>query len=136
MTPDASNRTITLLSVALFAVSGWAWFLHSTCTGDGRESSRDKTEWSILQALEATHRDSAISTVEFTERDGCRIICLPALDGSRTWIMLNPQSPPYYKQMPQTEYTLSEDQYSQIVRDHSPISTVELCLSSHVRRKP
>jgi hypothetical protein len=77
MTRNASSRTITLLTVALFAVSAWAWFLHSTCTGDGRESPRDKTEWSILQALEATHRDSTISTLEFTERDGCRIICPP-----------------------------------------------------------
>jgi len=96
---------------------------------------RDKFEWPVLQSLEANHRGTAISAVEFTQHDDCRIICVPAFDGQRTWIMLNPQSPPYYKQMPQTEYTLSDAQFSQIRRDYHPISTVEICLSSHVQRK-
>jgi hypothetical protein len=50
--------------------------------------------------------------------------------------MLNPKSPPYYEQVPQTEYSLSEEQYSQITRNYRPISTVEVCLSSHVQGKP
>jgi hypothetical protein len=113
-----------------------AWLLYSSCSGDGRESPGDKHEWSILQMLEARGRGTPISTLEFSQQEEYRILALPAVTGERIRIMLNPKNPPYYKQMPHTDYTLTEEQYQQIVRSQRPISTVEECLSSHVHRAP
>ncbi|SRR6266487_1956563 len=130
------QAVLLALILLLLAVGGWAWLLYAHCDGDGRESFGDKHEWSILETLEARHRDSRISALEFSRDEDYRIVSLPAVTAERIWIMLNPQSPPYYKQMPHTDYTLSEDQYQEIVRTQRPISTVDECLSSHVRRAP
>ena len=126
--------TTTLLALAFLGSSAFALPLYSRCNGDGRESFGDKHECSILQTLEARNRDKPISGLEFSQHEEYRILALPALTGERVWIMLNPQSPPYYKQMPHTDYTLTEEQYQQIVRTQRPISTVDECLSSHVQR--
>jgi hypothetical protein len=126
--------TTPLLILALLGVSAFAWLLYSRCNGDGRESFGDKHEWSILQMLEARGRGTPISALEFSQHEEYRILALPAVTGERIWIMLNPQNPPYYKQMPHTDYTLTEDQYSEILRTQRPISTVDECLSSHVQR--
>jgi hypothetical protein len=123
-----------LLAALLVASSALAWFFYSRCDGDGRESPGDKSEWSILEMLEARGRGRPISGLEFSQEGEYRILALPAITGERIWIMLNPQNPPYYKQIPHTDYTLTEDQYSQILRTHRPISTVDECLSSHVQR--
>jgi hypothetical protein len=124
------------LCLLLLALGGWAWLLYTHCDGDGRESFGDKHECSILQVLESHGRSTPISGPEFSQHEKYRILALPAVTGERVWIMLNPQSPPYYKQMPHTDYTLTEEQYLQIVRTQRPISTVDECLFSHVRRAP
>ena len=135
MTPNATHRlTSSLLGVSLLIIGGLVWYLCLGCSGDGRESFGDKHEWSILQSLEATHRETAVSGIEFTQDEDYRIISLPSVTGERLWIMLNPESPPYYKQMGRGNYDLSEEQYWQIVRTWHPISTVDECLESHVRR--
>lgn len=128
-----NHATITLLMFALIGLSVWVCFLRVSCTGDGRESFADKREWSILQSLQAGHAEPALG-IQFTQHENYRIISLPSISGERLWIMLNPQSPPYYKQMPHDDYDLSEDQLLQIARAWHPISTVEECLESHVRR--
>ncbi|MGB8169070.1 MAG: hypothetical protein WCF18_16355 [Chthoniobacteraceae bacterium] len=134
MTQNAALKiTSTLLTIALFVIVVGSWYLRTMCSGDGRESSGDKHEWSILQSLQAGHPE-AISDIQFTQHEDYRIISLPSVTGERLWIMLNPQSPPYYKQMPARDYDLSEEQYWHIVRTWQPISTVDECLSSHVRR--
>jgi hypothetical protein len=131
------HRWITrLLAVGFIASSLLAWLLYCGCNGDGRESFGDKHEWSILQVLEYRSRGTSISGLEFSQHEKYRIVALPAVTGERMWIMLNPQSPPYYKQMPQTNYTLTEGQYQQIVRTQHPTATVEVCLSSHLQREP
>ncbi len=119
--------------VALAAAGGWVLHSWSIGMGDRRESFGEKHEWGMLQGLEGDHRSSPISNLEFTNVQDRTIICLPALSGGRIWIMLNPQSPPYYKQMPQGQYVLSKAQLDQIARQGNPTSTVEACLASHVR---
>jgi len=109
-------------------------YIRASCSVDGRESFGDKREWSILQSLEATHRDSPISDLEFSEHEGYHIVCVPsAADSKRVWIMLDPRSPPFYKQIPHDSYSLSRDQYAQITATRHATSTVEESLSSHVR---
>jgi hypothetical protein len=135
MTANATHRLISsLLGVSLLVIGGLVWYLRLGCSGDGRESFGDKHEWSILQSLEATHRDTAVSGIEFTHHEDYSIISLPSVTGERLWIMLNPESAPYYKQMGHGNYELSEEQYWQIIRTWHPISTVDECLASHVRR--
>ena len=130
------QAVLVALILLLLAMGGWAWLLYAHCDGDGRESFGDKHEGSIMQVLDARHGAEPISGLEFSQHEEYRIVSLPAVTGERISIMLNPQSAPYYKQMPHTDYTLSEDQYWQIVRTQRPISTVDECLSSHVRRAP
>lgn len=135
MTRNSMHRAPVLL-LAVFVAGGLGWYFHPpSCTGDGRESLLDKREWSILQALEFRRRGAPITGIEFTTDEDYKIICLPGVSGGRVWIMLNPKRPPYYKQLPQEDYTLSEDQLAEILRTQQPISTVEECLSSHARRK-
>jgi hypothetical protein len=85
----------------------------------------DKSEWSILQSLEAAHRDSPISALEFSEREGYHILCVPGIANSkRVWIMLDPRNPPFYKQLPHDSYSLSREQYGQITATRHATSTV------------
>ena len=106
-----------------------------SCTGrpgDGREGGSDKIEWSILQSLEAKHRDSPAHDVEFIETDGYHIICVPGHDDQkRVWIMMDPKSAPFYKQLPSGNYWLTADQIESIRRRANPISTVLQVLESH-----
>ena len=116
--------------VALIAV----FYFRISCAVDGRESLGDKSEWSILQSLEAAQRDSPISALEFSEREGYHILCVPGIANSkRVWIMLDPRNPPFYKQLPRDSYSLSREQYGQITATRHATSTVEESLSSHVR---
>ena len=100
--------------------------------GDGREGGSDKIEWSILQSLEATHRDSPIHDIECSEDNGYHIVCLPRVgDQKRVWIMVDPKSPPYYKQLPPGDYSLTKDQINMIREKTNPTSTVLEVLESH-----
>ena len=88
----------------------------------------------FLESLEARHRESPISDLEFSEHDGYHILCVPGSDsGKRVWIMLDPRSPPFYKQLPRDGYSLSRQQYERITAARHATSTVEEALSSHVR---
>jgi len=108
-------------------------YIHYTCATDGRESFGDKHEWSILQSLEALNREKPISDLEFSERAGYHILCAPAANQKRVWIMLDPKSPPFYKQLPRDSYSLSLEQFNRITSTQHVTSTVEECLASHIQ---
>lgn len=101
--------------------------------GDGREGGSDKVEWSILQSLD---QSTPIHNVEFAETDGYHIVCVPR-DGDqrRVWIMMDPKSPPFYKQLPSGNYWLTDDQIEIIRKKTNPISTVLEALGSHRKAK-
>ena len=109
-------------------------YLYMISNGDGRESFGDKTEWSILQSLEYNNRNKPSAQIKFEEKDGYTIAYVPSLSGNGVWVMLNPKNPPYYKQMPQIEYTLTPEQYSEITNTRVVTSTVESCLQSHMKK--
>jgi len=134
VTARARVIALPLLAIALLAIIVTAFYIRISCGVNGRESPGDKTEWSILQSLEATHRDSPISELEFSERDGYHILCVPSAGSSkRVWIMLDPRNPPFYKQLPHENYFLSQQQYERITVSRHATSTVEESLSSHIR---
>jgi hypothetical protein len=105
--------------------------------GDGQEGGKSKNEWGILQVLEADHRGTKTNGIELTTNGGRRILSLMASDGvTRLWIMLDPQSPPFYKQMPsKLNYELSETELERIRTEGNPISSTYQALESHLKPK-
>lgn len=133
MTPRVVG-TIAILIFTIAAVFGsGVLYLQFTCNGDGRESFGDKEEWSILQGLESSNREKPISKLEFQTVGKYQIVCVPLTSGERTWIMLNPKNPPFYKQLPTGQYSLTNGQYRQILNTGHVTSTVSECLSSHAQ---
>lgn len=100
---------------------------------DRRESSGDKREWSILQNKELQLRQSVVDAPEFVEVEGYSLLVIPTDNQSRNiWIMLAPKSPPFYKQLPQGNYTIPRSLLDTIARQRMASSTVEEVLASHV----
>jgi hypothetical protein len=100
--------------------------------GDGREGGSDKQEWSILQNLEVMHRGESIKGIEFQKVNGYQIICVPsANDNTRIWIMADPKSPPFYKQLPSGSYWLTDADIHEIRSKANPTSTVLQVFESH-----
>ena len=101
---------------------------------DGRESFGDKHEWSILQVREYAARQlRPVAAPTFSSDAGYVLLTVPNHDKSKNiWIMLSPKSPPYYKQMPQGNYTISRGLFDVIARQGVASSTVQEVLASHV----
>jgi hypothetical protein len=125
--------TSTLLAVAIVAIAIMAFYIHVGCSGDGRESGSDKHEWSIMQVIEARNENRSLSDLEFIDHEDYHVVGIPNVRGKATWVMLDPQSPPYYKQFG-SDYSLSEEQLQRILHTRHTISTVEECLGSHTQR--
>ena len=133
MKPRLAVALLPFLGIGLiFAVVIILFFL-SASSGDGRESFTDKRECSILQSIEFRNRDRPVSDLEFLDRGDYHIVGIPTEQGKATWVMLNPRSAPYYKQMGEN-YSLTKEQFGRIISTHHAISTVENCLESHVQR--
>ena len=103
--------------------------------GDRQESKIDKTEWSILHGLEVSHRGQPIRGIEYSEKDGYQIISLMGMDQkTRLWIMADPKSAPFYKQLPTAQnYTLTKQQLEDVCDRCS--ATVSQVLESHQEDK-
>lgn len=123
----------TLLAVAVGAILIMAFYIRSSCSGDGRESFADKHEWSIMQMIDARNENRTMTDLEFVDEEEYHIVGIPNAQGKATWVMLNPQSAPYYKQAGES-YSLNKEQLERITRTRHTISTVEQCLNSHVQR--
>lgn len=120
---------------AVFTLSVFAIIL-SGCgrPGDGREGGSDKREWSILQNLSFEYRDEIIERPEVRQVAEYMIICVPHHEnGTRIWIMADPKSPPFYKQMPTGNYWLTKEQIEDIRKQANPITTVLEALESHTK---
>ena len=101
--------------------------------GDGRESGTDKHEWSILQNLEYQNREVTGLEFSFIEKNDYAIVQIPHNSKKGAcYIMLNPKSAPFYKQMPTKQYNLSKEQYNSIQAHPKTITTVARAVESHV----
>lgn len=128
-----SNVTSRMKLSCLAVLSMLAVISGCTPPIDGRESSGDKHEWSILQFREYEARQSLVESPEFTSGGEYVLMVVPNSEGSgNIWIMLSPKSPPFYKQMPQGNYRISRDLLNTIYRQRIASSTVEEVLASHV----
>lgn len=101
--------------------------------GDSRESFADKHEWSILQKLESEARDVDGLGFEFQEYEEYAFVQIPNESGKGAiYIMLNPKSSPFYKQMPSKQFDLTAAEFKAIQAYPKTIATVEQAIESHV----
>ena len=102
--------------------------------GCGTESSTDKSEWALMQGAELEYRGKVPTAPEFLSRDGYDLMAVPSKDGrSRIWIMLWPKASPFYKQMPDGDFDLGRQFWTDLANGHKVSPTVESALRSHLR---
>jgi len=101
-------------------------------SGCGEELA-SKREWSVVQAVEAQNRESRLDSVSVQTVGEYSLAGIPLKDGrKRVWVLLNARKPPYYKQLPQGNYSLSSEDLKKILTSAHVSSTVENCLESHL----
>jgi hypothetical protein len=85
---------------------------------------------------EFNSRATPIKKNEFLKSDDYNLICVPSeKSGKRIWIMMDAKSPPFYKQIPDGNFSLSKEELSEIEKRTNPTSTVVEALRSHVRKE-
>jgi hypothetical protein len=96
------------------------------------ESPGTKHEWSILQGVEDQNRASVPNAPEFKTIEGYELLSLPDKTGSqRIWIMLWPRSVPYYKQMPNEDYSIPNALVDDLAKARRISPSVEEVLRTH-----
>lgn len=118
-----------IVTGAVLTACGWVVF-HGLFGG---EELASKAEWSILQNTESQHRNTATGRIEIVKAGGHSLagISTPG-NGKKIWVMLDPRTPPYYKQLPQGSFSLSREELNQILASGEVSSTVGSCLQSHL----
>ena len=115
------------------AVALSALLLLEQCA-DGRESPGDKREYGILQVVEYSNRTRTLTNVEFQSVDGYELMAVPRDgDSHPVWVMLKPRHGALYKQMPQGDFSLANDQFAELVQQGRVTPTVQKELANHVR---
>jgi hypothetical protein len=104
----------------------------SPCS-DSEESSGSKSEYSVLQGIEYASRDKVVINPAFASRGRYVLLVVPneRKDGN-IWIMLRPEHPPFYKQMPRGSYKISPEILGIVVNRRLASTTVRESLASHV----
>ena len=123
----------TYLSI-LLVLTATVLQLFGCVNPDARETAGEKTEWSILQAVEFENRSTTISFPIFRTIQDCEVLGIRGQNGN-IWILLRVESPPYYKQMPSGNYDLPREVFDQLVKERRLSYTVEHVLESHLRPK-
>jgi hypothetical protein len=119
--------TIVLLTFIVGAIGYVTWQAFTS------EELRSKPEWSVVQMVEWKHRGETNNAIEFVTVDKYSLVGITAHDPKeKIWIMLNAKNPPYYKQIPAGNYTLSKEEFKTIIASNIISSTVANCLESHV----
>jgi hypothetical protein len=100
---------------------------------DSEESSGSKSEYSALQGIEYASRDKVVIKPAFASRGRYVLLVVPneRKDGN-IWIMLRPEHPPFYKQMPRGSYKISPEILGIVVNRRLASTTVRESLASHV----
>lgn len=94
-----------------------------------------KPEWSILQSVEQEYRDQTFKTPGVLRKQGYKLLGVQGREGRHVWILLNPKSSPFYKQMPQGPYDIDSELVKMIRSSGDASETVLECLSSHVSKE-
>jgi hypothetical protein len=95
-----------------------------------RDTAGEKSEWAILQAAEFASRSKHEPAPLVRNVQGYDLLIVPADENRNIWVMLNPSSPPFYKQLPAGRFSLPPAYVEQLVREHKVGYTVEQVLRS------
>jgi hypothetical protein len=107
------------------------------CLGDSAssvESFASKREWSVLQSLESQTRGTKITHPQFRKVEEYEVMAVPSQgDGTPLWILMRAEGHPYYKQMPEGSYVVSEQLVSELAASRRISGGVESALRSRVQ---
>jgi len=91
-----------------------------------------KEEGAELQNVELKVRERRFSSPEVVQLKGRSFLCLTS-GSENVAIMLNPEFPPYYKQLPSsTSFSISESEFHALRESRVATRTVLNVLESHV----
>lgn len=125
-------RVLSQTSWPVAAVLLSSVMIGAGCSGpDSRDSQTEKAEWALLQSVEASHRGTPIVAPTVLNAWDHEVLGVRGFDGQNIWVLLKPQAPPYYKQIPRGNYELPEEFVEQLIKDRRPSYTVEHVLVSH-----
>jgi hypothetical protein len=92
-----------------------------------------KSEYQALQSVWVTERNSLVPSGEIRKLNGYIIVAFhPEYRGENIWVLLNPKHPPYYKQIPQTNFTISRKEFDAIRRIQGISETVIAVLATRI----
>jgi hypothetical protein len=94
-----------------------------------------KAEYSVLQLVEERERNSSIPDVTFRVVNGYTVAGFPA-DGHKgnVWILLHPKHSPYYKQVPQLQFTISRNVMDRVRHTEDVSDTVIAVLETRMTK--
>lgn len=130
------NRSSILCIATALALSVAVGFVVKSCSSPELvETFGEKSEWSILQAIESQTRNELLSEPVvrvFFERE---VLGVKGASGQNIWILLRTESPPFYKQMPKGQYDLPAAVVEKLQHERRLSYTVGEVLNSHVLQK-
>ena len=122
-----------VLALLLAAIFVGGFLGYSFRNPNVTETFGEKSEWSILQEVEYGHRGSKLEGPTFITVGDYEVMGLSDLKGEPIWILLNPKSPPYYKQLPSLEgYSINVELVEQLQHEHRLGYTTYAALNSHL----
>jgi hypothetical protein len=130
------NRSSIRYVVTALALSVAVSFVVKSCSSPELvETFGEKSEWSILQAIEFQARDNPLSEPVVRLVAEREVLGVKGAAGENIWILLRTESPPFYKQMPEGQYDLPVTFVEKLRRERRLSYTVGAVLRSHVRQK-
>jgi hypothetical protein len=130
------NRSSIRCVVAALSLSVAVGFAVKSCSSPELiETPGEKSEWSTLQAIELQTRNNSLSEPVVRLVFEREVLGVKGASGDNIWILLRPESPPFYKQIPEGQYDLPAALVEKLEHERRLSYTVGAVLRSHVRQK-
>ena len=103
-----------------------------SCSGE-----KTKKEWGILQELEGDNRGYVSKEDYFVVSKGAYdVLAVKGNQNNWVWILLNPQSEPYYKQMPEhVNFSLDRNSFDRITERYKCAPQVKRNLEHNITKQ-
>jgi hypothetical protein len=131
MNPNAIRCLVLTLTLSL----GAGFIVRACSSPELVETPGEKSEWSTLQSIAFQTRETSLSEPVVRTVFDHEVLGVKGASGGNIWILLRPESPPFYKQMPEGQYDLPVDLVEKLDRQHRLSYTVGAVLRSHIRHK-
>ncbi len=102
----------------------------------GCDEFSSKDEYGILQVVEYSYRNVVLTNMVFIVKDTSHLVgFVPPNRTNNFWVLLNPESPPYFKHMPNEEFNISLNQYDVLMKKPMISPEVRDALSLRILKK-